>query len=319
MNIYLGLALTGPSPENTMRHVANLGIAGPGLPVALNVDGEKPEVTVDWLDRWLPETKGTIMAFWELHRDFVRYSPVLESIVAMKNNYQLELLDLLTVLAQIPFALCSTRSLHDDWGEELTGEEYNEPGFGGDHFGFGWGCAFKAEGHRHLLSKRVIDFGPWRVLRGENDVTLVQFHDIEAPVLDALHQARPGHQFMQSHIVHPVHSFVSENDEATGIYEPEERKLKIVVNSRNVSLREMKDTCSVRFYQLFGPEEPIDDVAYVFVNENEARAHLHDLWLCGMECWTVDGGRERRLDLDYSPPIPAKPDWVKRLEDKTGQ
>jgi hypothetical protein len=54
-------------------------------------------------------------------------------------------------------------------------------------------------------------------------------------------------------------------------------------------------------------------VAYVFVDEADARAHLHELWLRELECWLVDDKGKRRLDLDYHP-VPNPPGWVKRLD-----
>jgi hypothetical protein len=85
-----------------------------------------------------------------------------------------------------------------------------------------------------------------------------------------------------------------------------------------VTEREMLDACAARFYQALGPEQPLDNVVYVFVDDEAARAHLHELWLRGLECRAFAAGVERRLDDDYQPPPPDRPEWVVRLEEKEG-
>jgi hypothetical protein len=57
----------------------------------------------------------------------------------------------------------------------------------------------------------------------------------------------------------------------------------------------------------------IERIAYVFVDEGDARAHLHELWLRELECWVADDRGKRRLDLDYHP-VPSPPAWVRDLE-----
>jgi hypothetical protein len=53
----------------------------------------------------------------------------------------------------------------------------------------------------------------------------------------------------------------------------------------------------------------------VFLEEQNAERHLHELWLRELECRAVVGGREVRLDTDYHP-APDKPEWVRRLEER---
>ena len=178
----------------------------------------------------------------------------------------------------------------------------------------GWGCAFKGAGHNRLVSRRWLDFGPWRLIRGTNDVSMVQFHDLGADAPTALEQAKPGHERMgisdTGGFIQTAYVYAHKID---GLYSQEERKLRILIHGREVSEREMLDACAVRHYQALGADSPIDSIAYVFAVEAEARAHLHELWLRELECWAFIGGCEERLDLDYHP-APDKPSWVKRLE-----
>ncbi|MER6512860.1 hypothetical protein ABT158_39055 [Nonomuraea sp. NPDC001636] len=77
----------------------------------------------------------------------------------------------------------------------------------------------------------------------------------------------------------------------------------------HVPVGEMRDACFTRGRGLLGPDRPIDRVAYVFMNPASAKAHLHELWLRELWCWTIDLDQEIRLDADHHP-APARPAWV---------
>src|SRR5690606_11537282 len=136
----------------------------------------------------------------------------------------------------------------------------------------------------------------------------------DADAETALEQAKPGHQrmgisneggFIQSRYVYET--------DFDGNYLSEDHVLEIVVHGREVPQVEMLDACALRHYQALGAEQPLRNVRYVFMTEDQARAHLHDLWLRALECWAIVGGQKVRLDADYEPPTPEKPEWVKRL------
>jgi hypothetical protein len=74
----------------------------------------------------------------------------------------------------------------------------------------------------------------------------------------------------------------------------------------------MLEACFVRRARRADPDKPIERVAFVFLETAAARAHLHELWLRELECWTVEDGDKRRLDLDYKP-APSPPEWVASL------
>lgn len=100
-----------------------------------------------------------------------------------------------------------------------------------------------------------------------------------------------------------------------GLYDREKRQLRIVVLGRDVSPAEMNDACALRAFQGLGPDQPLDSVAYVFIEENAARAHLHEMWLRELEVWTFIRGVETRIDADYTPAL-SKPEWVRRVEER---
>ena len=101
---------------------------------------------------------------------------------------------------------------------------------------------------------------------------------------------------------------------ARAMYVHADRTLRIVVQGREVTHEEMLFACHARQYGL--PDTgPIDAVRYVFLEERAARAHLPDLWLRELECWTLDGaGDEVRIDEDFQLGPPPKPEWVLKLE-----
>ena len=213
-------------------------------------------------------------------------------------------------LAQLPFEIASFAPVHAEWLASAT--RYWAPGFGDLHFSHGWACAFKGAGHDRLVSRRWLEFGPWRLLRGANDTTLVQFHALDADAATALAQARPSHERMG---ISDVGGFVQTGyvyaNGIEGLYVPEERKLKITAFGRAVPQREMLDVCAARHDQALGPERPIDKVAYVFAEEREAREHLHELWLREIECWTFVDSIETRIDVVHTPQRPEPPGWAR--------
>ena len=46
--------------------------------------------------------------------------------------------------------------------------------------------------------------------------------------------------------------------------------------------------------------KPIDQVAFVFLAEADARSHLEALWLRELECWVADDRSKRRLDDTFT-------------------
>jgi len=87
----------------------------------------------------------------------------------------------------------------------------------------------------------------------------------------------------------------------------------ISVAGRGVSRLEMREMVAARYYQLLGPDRPIDNVLYSFMDKAELEEALPDLWLYGLEAQYRDVAGAHRLDDKYVPPSYVKPEWVKRL------
>ena len=224
----------------------------------------------------------------------------------------------ISLLAPLPFELCSLGSIfHEEW----LAADYPDWHFGRRHVRHGWGCAFRGAGHDRLVSRRWLDFGPWRAIRRPNDTTFVQFHDLAiTDPAEAYEQAKVGHERMG---VSPSGGYIAWHDEnlllgaaeVDGIYQAKTRTLEIVVGPGNsVTQGEMICQCARRLEHRLKPNigERIDHVAYVFMDRRDAEAHLHELWLRELQCWYVDERGKHRLDAAYHP-TPAPPAWVANL------
>src|SRR5690606_31722327 len=189
-------------------------------------------------------------------------------------------------------------------------------GFGDGHFPLGLACAFRGNGHEQLVSRRWLTYGPWKLLRDERcDLSFIQFHDVSADPSQAVEQAKSGHQRMG---ISETGGFIQRNFvyryDWDGIYLPDDQVLEVIVHGRQIDQREMLEACALRHDQGLGEDKPLKNVRYVFMTEGQARENLHELWLRELECWAIVDGQKVRLDADYDPGPPEKPEWVRRLE-----
>jgi hypothetical protein len=194
-------------------------------------------------------------------------------------------------------------------------------GFARSHVDHGWACAFRGDGHDRLVSRRWLEFGPWRVVHRPDDTTFIQFHDLAiTDPEEAYVQAAPGHQRMG---IDPIGGFIQGIDSAVldevgGVFIADTRTLEIPVAPRiEVTQQDMRVACALRLYhKLHRPAgQRIERIAYVFIDRRDAEAHLHELWLRELECWYMDETGRHRIDADYHP-TPNPPAWVKALEQR---
>jgi hypothetical protein len=306
----LFVSLAGSNLPDLATQVRDSYVAEANPPRTLSVDDKPTPISADWLDRSTSACRRSFFAAWdESLEHFLSYDKDF-IVKASRPLATLEASKVLSWLETVPFSVATFGRLYPEW---RAFPDFPVAGFGDLHFPLGWACAFRGDGHRRLVSRRWLEFGPWRLLRGQNDTSFVQFHDPAAPYDAAFAQARPGHERMG---ISDTGGFIQTgyvySHRIDGLYNPGERRLRILVHGRQVSELEMLDACAVRFYQALGPKRPVDSIAYVFAVEEEARAHLHQLWLRELECWAIVAGREVRLDADYHP-VPARPDWVRTL------
>ncbi|MCU0650179.1 MAG: hypothetical protein MUF00_19485 [Gemmatimonadaceae bacterium] len=173
----------------------------------------------------------------------------------------------------------------------------------------GWGCFFKGAGHDHFASPRWLEHGPW-LLERHGDVTYVQLYDLALEGDAAWQQG-------QHAMVRLSEGFFSKfgytEVQTFGSYDLPSRSFTIVRTDQGVSQMDLWDYCLVRAMCRDDEAEPIEHIRVVFTEERDARRHLHELWLRGIECWALlADGRRVRLDLDYQPPARILPEWVEQ-------
>jgi hypothetical protein len=314
----ISATLESPNPLEVFRVIAETPNFAE-LPSEIEVDNNNKKVTSSWLEslfetagnqirvRWLDDEENTAhsLGFWK-DSELTVFQDL--SLPTTSNEG-------MNLLKKLPLEVAIFTSQHY-WAADF---DYRPPSFGNRHALLGWGCAFKGAGHNRLVSRRYLGYGPWRVIRDEeSDITLIQFHDLEVDAQTAMEQAKPGHDRMAK----PMEGgFIQKNvrlanPDFQSLYSAEEKMLSIVVPvDEGVSHATMLDMCKVRYYQLL-ENQPVERVAFVFLQESDARAHLYELWLRELECWTIIKGERVRLDLDYVPPLYEKPDWINVLEQK---
>ncbi|MGE5094748.1 MAG: hypothetical protein ACM3SO_06390 [Betaproteobacteria bacterium] len=307
----LHVSLSGRDLPQLLAAVHASGLFARGAPSVLNVDDQSRPPSADWIERWVPHCRREVFAAWdEGYQVFLAYTKDMV-VKASAPSVRYDGSTIVDWLDALPFELASFGAIHPAWSSR---PDFPGPGFGDLHFPLGWACAFKGAGHARLVSRRWLDHGPWLLARGPNDTSFVQFHETDADSDTAFAQAMPGHLrmgiddkggFIQSDYVY--------THKIAGIYIAAERRLAIPVHGRTVSQAEMLDACATRLYQALGAGQRIDSIGYVFADEENARSHLHELWLRELECRTMASGRETRLDATYRPPV-VKPDWVVRLQ-----
>ncbi|MDY6784182.1 MAG: hypothetical protein SW833_16815 [Cyanobacteriota bacterium] len=328
----LNVALAAPDPIALTRAVAALPRFELGVPTRVSMDMRTQEATTDWLERWVPHCEDRVVVWWGKTvstKDFItmhKYGVVNDfGIVKFKiHDFPRDPQAVIELLAPLPWTYGTFVDLYPIWSCTGSPYKYRAPGFGLD-YNHGWGCCFRGdEGHRRLVSRRWLEFGPWRLLRGSHDTSLIQFHDLEADADTALNQARVGHQRIGSTATGGyIQSFFEVADETrrlSGTYLPDERKYRLTIAGREIPQEEMLDMCLVRHYQGLGPQYPVEKISYLFIDEKVARTYLHELWLREIECWSfkLKSGEHYRLDTDYHP-VPEPPEWVRQVEEQESE
>ncbi len=315
MKFNLTATLSGKTAHASLAMLHQLPAFADHLPAEVFVDDVELTPGPDWPAAILSaRLDGTCV--WSDRQQQAAYSPKSELVMFSLPNGFSTVEQALSILEPLPFEVCALgAAFFDEW----IAADYRRWGFGRSMIDHGWGCLFRGAGHDRLVSRRWLDFGPWRVIRRPNDTTLIQFHDLAiTDPGEAYEQAKVGHERMGNsssggYIAWYIDGLLK--GAGKGIYTLEDRLLEVVVGPGNeVKQGEMLCNAALRLHHRTAPSTtPVERVAYVFVDEADARAHLHELWLRELECWLVDDKGKRRLDLDYHP-APNQPAWVKRLE-----
>lgn len=224
--------------------------------------------------------------------------------------FEIDPLKILSLLEILPFEIASFGTLYPEWLNPIS--PYEAPSFGNFHLPHGWACAIKKKGFERIVSERWIDFGPWKQYFGKEDTQLIQFHELDISSEEALKQARPGHLLMG---ISDDGGFIQKNYvykyDNKGLYDPIERKIKIIVHGAEITNRQLLDACAVKSYYVSEKDLPVDNIAYIFMDVTEAQKRLHSIWLHGLECRAIINGNEICLSDSYNP-LPQKPIWASK-------
>ena len=319
--IELAISFSSSDPMELMRAICrSLKPFERRLPSIVTDGFDEYTETQDWIDKLLPTYEFSATAYWgygyigEYEEGFISYNIGQQRVKITIRDYELaEAESVMKMLAFLPWTVAAFCAISREGGWK----EYPAPGFADFHFQHGWACAFKGEGHNHLVSRRWLEYGPWRLIRDEeNDISFIQFHDLNADPATALEQAKPGHRAMSIYgvggYIGKTHPF---SNELRALYVPSERNMRVVIPpGKQITYTEMSDYCAARHFQAF-ENQPFDTLSFVFIVADKAQPYLHDLWLREIECFGITPqGVEVRLDTDYHP-VPNPPEWVRRLEE----
>lgn len=211
-------------------------------------------------------------------------------------------------LAGVPFDVAVFKSmfLTGNGSDEVLG--YTAPSF--NLVSQGWAVALRGKGHAQLLSRRGLDAGPWRLWRAANDTSVIQFHALDVDAKTAIEQAKLGHRllgFTEDGLNLPPKFRFSLPLE--GEYDAATKTMRVRVHGRQLSKQEIFEWAAARVLQP-KPTQPFERVAFVFAREQDARAHVPQLWRLEHEAWLARDGNETRIGADYQPPD-ATPAWTR--------
>ena len=323
------MSITTKDIEDLLEYLFRTGFLLHEQPESLEVDFEDLKIDNSWFS-YCFTCASQYWAVWPNFARSLKLSPKDNCITTWNENWTYNYPNFSSFLAKMPFQVVTFPGLHEEWIDQ----NFKSYRFS-IHPSLGWACAFQGDGHDFLVSRRWLEYGPWHVYYTTNDTSIVFFHDPETDAKTALEQASAGYLAMDPHegggLLDKTY-FASH--EFSGILDEETNTLKIVILGRDVSIAEMTDIC---FYRMGGsskedfahferlgleiPEhagaeyEPFEHVAYIFIEEQRAREHLHELWLRDLQCWAIIEGQEVRLDTDYNP-TPQKPAWVQDFAER---
>jgi hypothetical protein len=272
-----------------------------GMPTEMRHKVGPTTPTPDWRERMLALHVNGLSVSWGADKVITR------DLTAVTADFPTVPIDPVRVLEHVeglPFEMAVMPAIRE-WMDE-----YFPPSAGGDHAFMGWGMIFKGAGHDNaIVSRRWLEHAPAQLIRGGNDTTLLQFHQLEPEPEDAtaidhttLEQARRAHAWMLAGLLRPRHRY---SNSVEGAYSTSDGLLRVFAIGRDVTDRELLDACAARRDRRHDVSGPVRNVAYVFTHPAAARAHLDALWLRGLECRLLVDGTEIRIDEDHS--VPRRP------------
>ena len=235
------------------------------------------------------------------------------------DRYRFTPRSVLETLSTVPFTVAQGGVPGKDWWRDKNQKLCRS--FSDGHGMHGWMAAFSGDdGHARIASRRWLEHGPWRLLRDEtHDVSLVQLYDLHADEQTAWEQYLPAQETLGLSARGP---YISRHTKfrhiAPSFYDRAARTSIVLLNDREPTFDELYDAGAIKWLQPY-EDTQVDQVAFVFMQEELARRWLPELWLRGLECRAMIDGRERVLSDEYEHPPHEPPDWVRRVQDREGE
>ena len=328
--IDLKISFSSPEPMELMKAICrDLKPFNQRFPSIVSDGFDEHRDTKDWVDKILPQYEFGVMADWgdvdagEYNEGWIDYKPNDKIVTVQISDYELiDARSVIEMLAPLPWTVIRISEIHNDDNWKKQKDAF----FSGSNFSVKWARAFKGEGRKRLVSRRWLDYHPWYLIRDEkNDVSFVQFHEIDADPITILEQAIPGHRAMGQGFIDKTHPFSNHpqklyfDREFRGIYFDDTGEFHVVIPAGvPVTLDQMYDYCAAKYYQIF-EQGTVKKLVFVFIEGKEAEPYLHDLWLRDIECLGIDPTGERyKVDENYHPDY-EPPQWVKRLQQREKQ
>ena len=302
-------SLAGPDLIKLTAQVQASAPFADTIPDRVEVDYEDQPPTLQWGDLLSQTARNLTVAWGDVDNPDQSLNYYPGACIHVEVDLPPEAQRVQGWLAALDFEVAVFATLHDNWRD--IEPDYVPPVLPTRHYRFGWALAIKGAARKRIVSERWPAYSPARV-EERDDLIFIQFHDPKADAATSLAQAKAAHRAFSSDA---EGGFIKEGyllrHDFKGVYDEKSGVLKVAVLGRSISPREMLDACALRLEGELPNGKSVKNVAYVFLDEREIGEHLHQLWLRGLECWTIREGREVRLDDTYDPPPPVVVDWAK--------
>ena len=295
------LSLAGPDLVKLINQVLRTEPFNGTLPDHVELDYTEQSSSVNWVE-FLPSVQQNLTVYWgaiDNARQFLTYYP--RASIHLKVDIQPNTEVVRRFLRTLDFEVGVFATLHPEWRE--IDPDYTPPTLPTMHYPYGWALTLKGAGRKRIVSPRWLEHNPAQVTDADG-LLFVQFHNLDADAATSLAEAKPGHRAFSSEA---EGGFIKDGyllrHDFNGIYDENTAVLKVAVLGRQISPREMLDACALRYMAKLPDGRPLKNIAYVFLDEIEIGDALYQLWVRGLECWTIREGIEVRLDVNYAPKV----------------
>ncbi len=318
----------GDDPQTALTALAAWPWFDGRLPDRVRTGSKRVTVDRDWTERIFFDVSSA--AYWGPGDERLILWGKQRCLYVEKNQAQVTPTIALELLRSVPFETAvGVSPYRHTWSRRL--EDLGKPlhildcGWGMGHADHGWACFLRGRGHEQVVSRRFLHHGPWRtVYLPDEDLTMVQFHDLDADVHAAVRQVRQGHPLMGYSMAGGI--FFHRGDahpfqEFTGNYDRRTRTFIYQMLDRKLTWKLISDLGWLRLHNRdgLGPlrGKPIHHIRLCYWDLDAAKEDLEFAWRSEFEVSCMIEGKEVRIDEGYESTWVA-PDWVKRLQDKEG-